>query len=383
MNFSDFLSRDNKKNNLKKLEPVQEDLYESEEFEDQDEYEDLEEEVEEIDEELDEEYEQRMLEDRRRQKMNRHPVVEEKRIVVQQPVEKKIIYVDQYGNEIKNFKPAEKPEPIIEKRVVQRPVQKPVQRPIQKQIVRPVEKKLTIEGTAAQNIDSLKKKIESIFFRFGIQGLERLDEKLQDVIDELMYPDYRDNYERNKKTKNKKDLREMRRIPSRKIVKKVVHKPIEVAEPVYEEPVEEIQQIIEEPQQVIEQPIETKPEIKIKRKEIQEMSDVEAALDIFNNPVETEEESEEEMIENNEMDDLASQILEGVNSMNPPIQQQLNAPNVGPRMIEMPEIKEEQVEEQVEQIEEQVEPEPKPVKRRKKKVEPETVIEENTTNEEE
>lgn len=182
----------------------------------------------------------------------------------------------------------------VAQRPVQRPVPRPVQRPMPQRVVRPqpqyrpvrqampveqynrpiqINKKQltedTIEGTANSLTEALKRKVDTIFYRFGIQGLEKLDEKILDTIEELQYPDAK---------QFKKPGVSMRRVPAKRIVRKP--KPIQLEEvkpawknvpeytgtmeepnieEVYEEPVEEIieQEQVQEP---IQEPVEEKPQ---------------------------------------------------------------------------------------------------------------------------
>lgn len=92
-------------------------------------------------------------------------------------------------------------------------------------------KENTIEGTANSLTEAIKRKVDTVFYRFGIQGLEKLDEKILDTIEELQYPEQR---------QVKRPLREMRRQPIRKPVKKYKPLPLEEVPPipeVYEEPI--------------------------------------------------------------------------------------------------------------------------------------------------
>lgn len=197
----------------------------------------------------------------------------------------------------------EEPEPSkvippTPQRVAQRPVQRvpqrprPVQRPVPQRVVRPqpqyrpvrqampveqynrpiqINKKQltedTIEGTANSLTEALKRKVDTIFYRFGIQGLEKLDEKILDTIEELQYPDAK---------QIKKPGVNMRRVPAKRIVRKP--KPIQLEEvkpvpqyvpeeeyyeepaPVYEEQ-EPMEEMVEEPiQEEVQEPVEQKPQ---------------------------------------------------------------------------------------------------------------------------
>ena len=118
----------------------------------------------------------------------------------------------------------------------------------------------TIEGTANSLTEAIKRKVDTVFYRFGIQGLEKLDEKILDTIEELQYPEPKPV---------KKPLREMRRAPVRKPVKKYRPLPLEDVppvptlpepEPVYEEPIYE-EPIVEEEQIVEPEPVEEVQEV--------------------------------------------------------------------------------------------------------------------------
>lgn len=83
----------------------------------------------------------------------------------------------------------------------------------------------TIEGTANSLTEAIKRKVDTVFYRFGIQGLEKLDEKILDTIEELQYPEPKPV---------KKTLKEMRRTPARKPVKKYRPLPLENVPPIPE-----------------------------------------------------------------------------------------------------------------------------------------------------
>lgn len=128
-------------------------------------------------------------------------------------------------------------------RPVARPVQRPVSRPgyamPEEQFRRPINitknqlKETTIEGTANSLTEAIKRKVDTVFYRFGIQGLEKLDEKILDTIEELQYPEQK---------QVKRPARDMRRVPQRKQIKKP--KPMQLEDitpvPVYEPEPEEI-----------------------------------------------------------------------------------------------------------------------------------------------
>ena len=168
-----------------------------------------------------------------------------------------------------------RPEPKVQPRQVQRPapvrqsqpMYRPQPRPIQRQAMpveqynRPIQiskKQLsenTIESTANTLTEAIKRKVDTIFYRFGIQGLEKLDEKILDTIEELQYPEPK---------QIKKSGVNMRRVPARKVVRKPKPLPIqEIKPPVYEEPIEEVYEeqlppepIYEEVQEPIQEPVE-------------------------------------------------------------------------------------------------------------------------------
>lgn len=242
-----------------------------------------------------------------------------KRVPIQEEYdeEEEILDEDYYGNEDEEYyeepvrkvpqRPIQQPmkRPVVQRpqpqyRPVSQPVQRPIQRPIQRSVVKPVRvpgyampddqfrrplavtqkqlKETTIEGTANTLTEAIKRKVDTVFYRFGIQGLEKLDEKILDTIEELQYPE----------TKiQKKPLREMRRVPSKRPIKKVRPLPLEQITPVpvyeeepiideepilapeqsyieteYEEPVSE-PQVIEEP---IEEPVVEEPQPKVVKK---------------------------------------------------------------------------------------------------------------------
>lgn len=128
-------------------------------------------------------------------------------------------------------------------RPVARPVKRPVSRPgyamPEEQFRRPINitknqlKETTIEGTANSLTEAIKRKVDTVFYRFGIQGLEKLDEKILDTIEELQYPEQK---------QVKRPARDMRRVPQRKQIKKP--KPMQLEDitpvPVYEPEPEEI-----------------------------------------------------------------------------------------------------------------------------------------------
>lgn len=111
----------------------------------------------------------------------------------------------------------------------------------------------TIEGTANSLTEALKRKVDTVFYRFGIQGLEKLDEKILDTIEELQYPEVK---------QTKKPGANMRRVPPKRIPRK--NKPIQLEkvettrargfEQVrHGNPVPEQTAVVEEPRRVTEQ----------------------------------------------------------------------------------------------------------------------------------
>ena len=113
----------------------------------------------------------------------------------------------------------------------------------------------TIEGTANSLTEAIKRKVDTVFYRFGIQGLEKLDEKILDTIEELQYPESR-------------RLTEMRRIPPKKPIKRQRPiplqniAPIPKQEPIVEEPMVEEENeefFVEEKPIVKEKPIQSEP----------------------------------------------------------------------------------------------------------------------------
>lgn len=173
--------------------------------------------------------------------------------------------------------PKQRPVQQIKKPIVQQPQYRTIQRPVQRTVVktnhvpgyampedqfrRPLVvtqkqlKESTIEGTANTLTEAIKRKVDTVFYRFGIQGLEKLDEKILDTIEELQYPEQK---------QVKKPLREMRRVPSKRPIKKTRPLPLEQIKPVpqYEEEQEYVEPIYEEPvEELIEEPIVEEPEI--------------------------------------------------------------------------------------------------------------------------
>ena len=201
-------------------------------------------------------------------------------------------------------KPVQQRVPVYRQQVPQRTVvrQKPVYRnamPID-QYNRPIQiskKQLTentIENTANTLTEAIKRKVDTIFYRFGIQGLEKLDEKILDTIEELQYPE--------QKTPIKKSGVNMRRVPPRKPVRKVKPLPIQDIEPEYEPVVEQYEEpVIEQAEEQVEEPIEQIVE-----------QNVPVAEEPIQEPVQepVQEEVEEPKNEATNIFDVATQLLD-------------------------------------------------------------------------
>lgn len=176
--------------------------------------------------------------------------------------------------------------PVVQQaRPVQR-VQKPTYRPgyamPENQYRRPLAvtpkqlKETTIEGTANSLTEAIKRKVDTVFYRFGIQGLEKLDEKILDTIEELQYPEQK---------LTRRQLKEMRRVSVKKVKKyrplpleeiTPVPEPEPIPEPIYEEPpvyeepeytepmvAEEIEQ--EPVVETVEEPVVEEPVVEVKK----------------------------------------------------------------------------------------------------------------------
>ena len=316
----------------------------------------------------------------------------------------------------------EEPEPSkvippTPQRVAQRPVQRvpqrprPVQRPVPQRVVRPqpqyrpvrqampveqynrpiqINKKQlteeTIEGTANSLTEALKRKVDTIFYRFGIQGLEKLDEKILDTIEELQYPEAK---------QIKKPGVSMRRVPTKRIVKRPKPLPIQDIKPVpqyepqeeyYEEPAPMYEEVQEPVEEIVEQEQAQEP--------IQETNQ---------EPVEEKPQTMENILEGmgNSMRDIAGQLLnidpskelkhepKGKNPVfQPPMPMPVMTPSepkevpmalevlpVQNQFIQMPEITETKEETPAETPAEQPVEKPKKTRKTKKK-------EEEVTNEE-
>lgn len=225
---------------------------------------------------------------------------------------------DEYYEEPVVYVPPQPPQRAAQ-RIVQRPqpkVQRPAPRPqpvyrtqpqrIQRsampvdQYNRPIQiskKQLaenTIENTANTLTEAIKRKVDTIFYRFGIQGLEKLDEKILDTIEELQYPEPK---------QIKKSGVSMRRVPGKRVVRKPKPLPIQDIEPAwknvpelkgemeypnveeaYEEPILPPEQsYYEEPaQEPVEEPVEEPIEEQVEepQKELSMMELAEQALNI-------------------------------------------------------------------------------------------------------
>ena len=208
MNFRDFVKKDNKRTIPE--EPV--------------EY--LEEPTEELDENTEEDYGEE--EDDTEDEYYEEPVVyvppQPPQRVAQRPVQRVV------HQQPKVQRPAPRPAPRPQ------PVYRPQPQRIQRQAMpvdqynRPIQiskKQLaenTIENTANTLTEAIKRKVDTIFYRFGIQGLEKLDEKILDTIEELQYPEPK---------QIKKSGVSMRRIPGKRVVRKPKPLPIQDIEPAW------------------------------------------------------------------------------------------------------------------------------------------------------
>lgn len=198
--------------------------------------------------------------------INSEPEVdgEEEEAMYQEPINRRVNRVPQYEEPEEEYYDDDEyyEEPVSQRRPVRQvprqPVRtqhRPVTRPVQRQVQRPVSrpgyampeeqfrrpisitknqlKETTIEGTANSLTEAIKRKVDTVFYRFGIQGLEKLDEKILDTIEELQYPEQK---------QVKRPVRDMRRVPQRKQIKKP--KPMQLEDitpvPVYEPKPEEI-----------------------------------------------------------------------------------------------------------------------------------------------
>lgn len=268
MNFRDFVKKDNKRTipeePVEELDEDTEEDYGEEEDETEDEY-----------------YEEPVVyvPPHQQQRVAQRPV---QRVVHQQPKVQRPAP-----------RPAPRPQPVYrtQPQRIQRqamPVDQ-YNRPIQiskKQLA-----ENTIENTANTLTEAIKRKVDTIFYRFGIQGLEKLDEKILDTIEELQYPEPK---------QAKKSGVNMRRVPGKRVVRKPKPLPIQDIEPAWKnvpevdesnteelfeelppEPIyEDVQEPIEEPveeqvEETIEEPVEEEPQ-----KELSMMELAEQALNI-------------------------------------------------------------------------------------------------------
>lgn len=205
MNFRDFVKKDNKRT-------IPE---EPEEY--------LEEPVEELDEDTEDDYGEE--EDDTEDEYYEEPVV----YVPTQPSQRtaqRIVQRPQPKVQRPTPRPTPRPQPVY------RPQPQRIQRsamPVD-QYNRPIQiskKQLaenTIENTANTLTEAIKRKVDTIFYRFGIQGLEKLDEKILDTIEELQYPEPK---------QIKKSGVNMRRVPGKRVVRKPKPLPIQDIEPAW------------------------------------------------------------------------------------------------------------------------------------------------------
>lgn len=266
MNFRDFVKKDNK-------HTIPE---ETEEY--------LEEPVEELDEDTEDDYGEE--EDDTEDEYYEEPVV----YVPPQPPQRaaqRIVQRPQPKVQRPTPRPAPRPQPVY------RPQPQRIQRsamPVD-QYNRPIQiskKQLaenTIENTANTLTEAIKRKVDTIFYRFGIQGLEKLDEKILDTIEELQYPEPK---------QIKKSGVNMRRVPGKRVVRKPKPLPIQDIEPTWknvldkEEPntdefFEELPEpIYEDVQEPVEEPIEEQVEETVKEEPQQELSMMELAEQALN-----------------------------------------------------------------------------------------------------
>ena len=210
MNFRDFVKKDNRRT-------IPE---ETEEY--------LEEPVEELDEDTEDNYEEEDAEE--------------------EYYEEPVVYVPPQPQQRTAQRIVQRPQPKV-----QRPAPRPVSRPQPQRVYRqamPVDqynrpiqiskKQLaenTIENTANTLTEAIKRKVDTIFYRFGIQGLEKLDEKILDTIEELQYPEPKPI---------KKTGVNMRRVPGKRVVRKPKPLPIQEIKPAWKN-VPEFKGTIEEP----------------------------------------------------------------------------------------------------------------------------------------
>ena len=218
---------------------------------------------------------------------------------------------EQYYEEPEEIYQEYEEEPEYEEEYYEEPVRQPVRRVQPQQTYRPAPKKVvrqampveqynrpiqitkkqlaenTIESTANTLTEAIKRKVDTIFYRFGIQGLEKLDEKILDTIEELQYPEPKPL---------KKPGVNMRRVPAKRIVRKAKPLPIEDIAPaqVYEKPV---------PEEIYED-VQEEPVNEVVQEQIQEVPINEfIEEDVVQEPVQEEPKQPSLM-------DLANQILD-------------------------------------------------------------------------
>ena len=334
---------------------------------------------------------------------------------------------EEYYEEPVVYVPPQRPVQRPVQRVQVRPQPRPQPRPIARPVARPTRpvhngyampdsefrrpltvspkqlKENTIEGTANSLTEAIKRKVDTVFYRFGIQGLEKLDEKILDTIEELQYPEPKPT---------KKPLREMRRQPVRKPVKKYRPLPLEEVppvpqepvyeEPVYQEPISYEEPIVDEPieettpeatyeapvEEIVEEPIEPPPPPPKKAvaspkpsflqpKKVEKPKQVESTgdedEDLINAAMSMDfsEQLEEQkpVISDEEIWGEVEAILE-----TEPSQKLVHEPQTQSQLMIPPTPVDEQVE-ATEEVQEQPTEEPKPKKKRKQKTE-ETKVEE-------
>ena len=271
MNFRDFVKKDNKRTIPE--EPV--------------EY--LEEQVEELDEDTEEDYgeEEDDTEDEYYEEPAMYVPPQPQQRVAQRPVQR--VVHQQPKVQRPTPRPSQSPQPVYRQQPqrIQRqamPVDQ-YNRPIQiskKQLA-----ENTIENTANTLTEAIKRKVDTIFYRFGIQGLEKLDEKILDTIEELQYPEPK---------QVKKSGVSMRRVPGKRVVRKPKPLPIQDIEPAWknvpeveesntEEYIDEQLQsepIYEDVQEPVEEPVEEQVEETVEEEPQKELSMMELAEQALN-----------------------------------------------------------------------------------------------------
>ena len=276
MNFRDFVKKDNKR-----VQPEQEEL--DEEYYD-------EEPVEELEDDTEEDFGEEDQEDEYYEEPVYIPPQQPQR-VAQRPVQKVV-----------------RPQPRPTPKPAPHPVYRPQPQRIQRQAMpvdqynRPIQigkKQLaenTIENTANTLTEAIKRKVDTIFYRFGIQGLEKLDEKILDTIEELQYPEPK---------QIKKSGVNMRRVPAKRVVRKPKPLPIEDIKPAWKN-VPEFKGAMEEPnvEEAYEEPILPPEQAYYEEEPAQEP--VEEIVEQVEEPVEEviEEKKEPSLME------LANQLLD-------------------------------------------------------------------------